>query len=379
MSRTVPDSFTCPITAELMADPVSTSDGFSYEREAITEWLRGGQSTSPLTGAPLDHAQLVPNHALRSAIQQYVADQPDLAEQLYRPRDVSAIRATIGARQWAPPQLIAAELLPLGAPPPVPYSGPAVPLGVPIGTPADDGAAAAAAAAPPAAWSDAVGLTTGAAASAAGAGLSEAEVAAAAAYATPRWESGEVRAPDARGAGAPLLRIRCAAGGGGGGAALDVDVLHDDGLGELASRLAARGTAPLAALRLGAADLQAGVSAGGAGFGRLARALHADGGGGACAGLRELALRNIELPAAAARLLAASLAGHPTLASLELWNVELDDDGALAVGALGAPAGDGGGNAALRELNLGRNLLLPQTQQALEQAVDAARVRLRTY
>ena len=98
MSRTVPDSFTCPITAELMADPVSTSDGFSYEREAITEWLRGGQSTSPLTGAPLDHAQLVPNHALRSAIQQYVADQPDLAEQLYRPRDVSAIRATIGAR-----------------------------------------------------------------------------------------------------------------------------------------------------------------------------------------------------------------------------------------------------------------------------------------
>ena len=91
------------------------------------------------------------------------------------------------------------------------------------------------------------------------------------------------------------------------------------------------------------------------------------------------ALRNIELPAAAARLLAASLAGHPTLASLELWNVELDDDGALAVGALGAPVGEGGGNAALRELNLGRNLLLPQTQQALEQAVDAARVRLRAY
>ena len=178
-------------------------------------------------------------------------------------------------------------------------------------------------------------------------------MAAAAAYATPRWESGEVRAPGcARGAGAPLLRIRCAAGADGGGAALDVDVLHDDGLGELASRLAARGTAPLAALRLGAADLQAGVSAGGAGFGRPARALHAAD-GGACAGLRELALRNIELPAAAARLLAASLAGHPTLASLELWNVELDDDGALAVGALGAPVGDGGGNAALRSSTSG--------------------------
>jgi hypothetical protein len=40
---------TCgPITAEIMTDPVSTLDGFTYEREAITEWLRT-KDTSPLT------------------------------------------------------------------------------------------------------------------------------------------------------------------------------------------------------------------------------------------------------------------------------------------------------------------------------------------
>ena len=44
----LPEAFMCPITSELMADPVSTADGFSYEREAITTWLEE-HSTSPLT------------------------------------------------------------------------------------------------------------------------------------------------------------------------------------------------------------------------------------------------------------------------------------------------------------------------------------------
>jgi len=46
----VPDDFVCPITAEIMTDPVSTLNGFTYEREAITEWLRTNlKDTSPLT------------------------------------------------------------------------------------------------------------------------------------------------------------------------------------------------------------------------------------------------------------------------------------------------------------------------------------------
>ena len=66
----VPDDFICPITAEIMTDPVSTSDGFTYERAAITEWLRT-KDTSPKTGAKLESTTLIPNHSLRSMIRAF--------------------------------------------------------------------------------------------------------------------------------------------------------------------------------------------------------------------------------------------------------------------------------------------------------------------
>ena len=36
----VPDGFKCPITQDLMFDPVSTVDGHTYEKDAIVRWLR---------------------------------------------------------------------------------------------------------------------------------------------------------------------------------------------------------------------------------------------------------------------------------------------------------------------------------------------------
>ena len=54
----MPDQFMCSITAEIMTDPVSTSDGFTYEREAITKWLRT-KVTSPKTGATLESKALI--------------------------------------------------------------------------------------------------------------------------------------------------------------------------------------------------------------------------------------------------------------------------------------------------------------------------------
>jgi hypothetical protein len=70
-----PDDFVCPITQDLMADPVVTADGHTYEREAILRWLHKQQScglpcTSPLTGEPLEHINLVPNVALRGLIRE---------------------------------------------------------------------------------------------------------------------------------------------------------------------------------------------------------------------------------------------------------------------------------------------------------------------
>ena len=35
----VPNEFYCPITGELMKDPVTEPEGHTYEREAIMKWL----------------------------------------------------------------------------------------------------------------------------------------------------------------------------------------------------------------------------------------------------------------------------------------------------------------------------------------------------
>ena len=70
MAAEVPDDFICPITAEIMTDPVSTLDGFTYERAAITEWLRT-EDTSPKTGATLESKALIPNHLVRGMIRAF--------------------------------------------------------------------------------------------------------------------------------------------------------------------------------------------------------------------------------------------------------------------------------------------------------------------
>lgn len=64
------ETFICPITHELMNDPVIDPDGNSYERQAIVDWLRG-QNTSPITRNPLSVGDLRPNRALQAAINEY--------------------------------------------------------------------------------------------------------------------------------------------------------------------------------------------------------------------------------------------------------------------------------------------------------------------
>lgn len=51
-----------------MNDPHIAADGFTYEAEAIKGWLDSGHDTSPMTNLTLEHRELIPNRALRSAI-----------------------------------------------------------------------------------------------------------------------------------------------------------------------------------------------------------------------------------------------------------------------------------------------------------------------
>jgi hypothetical protein len=70
----VPDEFTCftcPITLEMMHDPVFATDGHTYEREAIKGWLEN-RTTSPSTGTEMPSRELFPNHMARRMIRAFI-------------------------------------------------------------------------------------------------------------------------------------------------------------------------------------------------------------------------------------------------------------------------------------------------------------------
>lgn len=60
----------------IMRDPVIAVDGHSYERTAIEQWFAAGQTRSPKTNATLFDTLLVPNHALRNTIEEYLKANP---------------------------------------------------------------------------------------------------------------------------------------------------------------------------------------------------------------------------------------------------------------------------------------------------------------
>ncbi|KAJ9519399.1 hypothetical protein QJQ45_023031 [Haematococcus lacustris] len=59
---------TCPLTMEMMREPVVAADGYTYERAAIQNWL-GHSDTSPVTSEQLTHKLLLPNKLARDIIQ----------------------------------------------------------------------------------------------------------------------------------------------------------------------------------------------------------------------------------------------------------------------------------------------------------------------
>lgn len=66
-----PNSFLCPITLDVMEDPVMLREtGHTFERFIVEEHLKKSH-TCPLSGVQLQDITLVPNHALRNAIQEY--------------------------------------------------------------------------------------------------------------------------------------------------------------------------------------------------------------------------------------------------------------------------------------------------------------------
>ena len=81
-----PQDFYCPITGDLMKDPVVDPDGHSYEKDAIMKWL-STKNVSPMTRNTLIPTDLRPNLSLKNSIEairgQLSADQLKIASRIF--------------------------------------------------------------------------------------------------------------------------------------------------------------------------------------------------------------------------------------------------------------------------------------------------------
>lgn len=69
---TIPHLFRCPISLDLLEDPVTLCTGHTYDRSSIEKWLAAGNLTCPVTMQKLHDPSIVPNHTLRHLIDQWL-------------------------------------------------------------------------------------------------------------------------------------------------------------------------------------------------------------------------------------------------------------------------------------------------------------------
>lgn len=67
----IPSHFRCPISLDLMKDPVTLSTGITYDRDSIEKWIESGNRTCPVTNQVLESFDQIPNHTIRRMIQDW--------------------------------------------------------------------------------------------------------------------------------------------------------------------------------------------------------------------------------------------------------------------------------------------------------------------
>ncbi|KAK8981150.1 hypothetical protein V6N11_059835 [Hibiscus sabdariffa] len=64
----IPPHFLCPLSLELMMDPVIVASGKTYDRTSIQKWFDSGLTICPMTRQTLKHMNLVPNHTVKAMV-----------------------------------------------------------------------------------------------------------------------------------------------------------------------------------------------------------------------------------------------------------------------------------------------------------------------
>ncbi|OIT22297.1 PREDICTED: U-box domain-containing protein 3 [Nicotiana attenuata] len=67
----IPPYFRCPLSLELMVNPVIIASGQTYEKTSIQKWLDHGLTTCPKTLQVLAHSNLIPNYTVKALIENW--------------------------------------------------------------------------------------------------------------------------------------------------------------------------------------------------------------------------------------------------------------------------------------------------------------------
>ncbi|CAN6917617.1 hypothetical protein Bca4012_089618 [Brassica carinata] len=90
------DDLRCPISLEIMKDPVVLETGHTYDRSSIAKWFSAGNITCPKTGKNLESTVLVGNVSVKQVIQSYFKkeiDQKSMKKKTSIPESLAAEEA----------------------------------------------------------------------------------------------------------------------------------------------------------------------------------------------------------------------------------------------------------------------------------------------
>ncbi|XWS58463.1 hypothetical protein CRYUN_Cryun08bG0035900 [Craigia yunnanensis] len=83
----LPEKFKCPLSGEIMDDPVVLGSGQTYDRPHIRKWLNEGNLTCPLSKNVLFHTILTPNCLVRELISHWCKERGIALPKVYQDID----------------------------------------------------------------------------------------------------------------------------------------------------------------------------------------------------------------------------------------------------------------------------------------------------
>lgn len=100
----IPPYFRCPLSTELMLDPVIVASGQTFDRTSIKKWLDNGLAVCPRTRQVLTHQELIPNYTVKAMIASWLeANRINLATNSchqYDGGDASSMANNMGSQDF---------------------------------------------------------------------------------------------------------------------------------------------------------------------------------------------------------------------------------------------------------------------------------------